>query len=86
MYYDEIALANRKTSKRKSTKLYALRHKPTGLYFHSKVKNYSWDSDGNYYTAPYPMLRKQKGAFSFWISNMKNPEEWEVVEKEVENA
>lgn len=82
MYYDEVALANRKGGRSKS-KIYALRHIPTGLYFHSKVKKYSWESEGNYYTAPYPMFRRSKSAFSFWLNNFANPQDWQLVEEEV---
>lgn len=78
VYLDNIALANRKTGGR-AKKVFALRHKPTGLYFHKTTKHH-YGAENNYYTAPWPMMRRTRGAFSFFLENFIAPEEWEVEE------
>jgi len=83
---DVIALAHRKSG-RKYGKAYALKHIPTGLYFHKSVQKH-WNPEDNYYVAPYPMYRRTKGAFAYFLAEFLNPEEWavEVLEFEVKNG
>lgn len=78
VYLDTIALANRKTGN-KAKKVYALRHKESGVYFHKTVKNY-YGAESNYYTATWPMFRRSRGAFAYFLENFAAPEEWEVEE------
>lgn len=78
MKYDVVALANVKTGN-KQRKVFALRHVPTGLYFHSRVRKSYWN-ENNYYVAPYPMYRRVRSAFSFWLENFEKPEDWIIEE------
>ena len=58
-------------------KHYGLRHKPTGLWFHSEGI-----SAKRYFTSPDPFPRP-KSACSFWRNNMQAPDDWEIVQLEV---
>lgn len=81
VYLDVIALAHLKTGGKKK-KVFALRHIATGLYFHKTVKNY-YGPENNYYTASWPMFRRSRGGFSYFLENFEKPEEWEVEEFDV---
>ena len=78
VYLDTVALANYKSGN-KAKKVFALRHIPSGLYFHSRTKRV-YGVENNYYTAPYPMFRRTRGAFGYYFENFEHPEEWEVEE------
>lgn len=78
MFYDTVALNNRKNG-RTEKKVFALKHIPTGLYFHSRVRK-AWRTENNYYVAPYPMYRRAKSAFAYWLDNFEHPEDWTIEE------
>lgn len=80
MLYDVVALANVKKGS-PERKVFALRHKPTGLFFHAAVKRH-WNRESDYYVAPYPMYRRSRSGFSYWLENFEKPEDWEIVESE----
>ena len=72
---DKEALADvRDADKRK---YYGLRHKPTGLWFHSEG-----NSSKRYFTSPDPFLRP-KSACTLWRGDMEKPDDWEIVQLEV---